>query len=78
MSDLSHIPLEELKQDLSDSISDANWCRFALNLGITVLPSGGDVQYRLQKNEEFISIISVEIARRENDGGEANAGVCQQ
>jgi hypothetical protein len=61
--DIKTIPDEELEQDLADSYKDVVDCTNALNAGITRY-SGGLVQERLNKNKQFIAIITSEIKRR--------------
>lgn len=60
---LQSIPIEELLADRFESQVDADNCRTALAVGVTVY-SGGAVAERLAANERFIRVINFELERR--------------
>lgn len=66
--DITTAPLTELLNDLSESRTDVDWCKIALDMGIGRY--GGpnhdqkDVQERLDSNREMIKIIAAELTRR--------------
>lgn len=60
---LSHIPTEELKQDLLETKADIAVCVKALTLGIKKY-SGGGVEKRLKLNKEIQAIIEAELESR--------------
>ena len=63
MKDITKIPLAELEKDLLDSRSDINVCKLALLQNITNCGTG-KVEDRLNKNRQFVTMITNEIARR--------------
>lgn len=66
MTDITTIPVEELKKDLRDSLYDIAICKTALNFNI-VDYSGGSVQDRIDTNQRIADAIEAELARRDKE-----------
>jgi hypothetical protein len=65
MVDITTIPTEELKKDLTDSLNDIQACKAGLIMGVVEV-LGVSVQYRLEQNETFVKVITAELERRAN------------
>ncbi len=63
MRNIQTIPIEELRKDLKESLSDIDICTKAKEQGINQY-SGGSVQRRLDGNKHFVKVITAEIERR--------------
>ena len=63
MTDITTIPLAELKNDLVETIIDIAVCRHALGVGVESY-SGGSVQDRLEGNMRIRDKIERELLRR--------------
>jgi hypothetical protein len=61
--DIAKIPMQELLDDLAESVDDIRVCQMALSQGITQY-SGGEVQRRLDVNLGIKEKIEKEILRR--------------
>ena len=66
MVDIKTLPNEELERDLEDSLTDIRVCETSLLYGITKY-SGGLVRERLDKNKQFVEVITAEIKRRKGE-----------
>lgn len=61
--DIKKIPSSELVQDYFDSKTDIGNCNIALSQGHTQY-SGGSIEGRKRKNEQFMQLIAAELDRR--------------
>jgi hypothetical protein len=76
MTALTDIPLEELRNDLAETVGDIRVCEIAITHGIESYgdgQGGRDVKWRLKRNQEIKAIIEGELARR----GKASVQVVQ-
>lgn len=63
MTDLSQIPIDELRRDLSDSYMDIENCKSGLLMGIEEV-KGTKLTERIESNQRIIEIINAELLRR--------------